>query len=322
MRAIELARRDGSSLPSGLRRSVPGQEGALRRDRRGHEPAARRLAPRWPHRRAPPSPRPSFRSGRARSTSSGLPSSGRAGASPASSLRARAISSRQPLLARRSRGVRAELRPERDRMGRPAPPPCLRARGRGACCRSPRRVPRRAPGARRGRPRPPSPGLRRGPRHLPEGGRGGAAIYQLREGIRPELSPSFADGSEFGCAAVSTTAVTRVPCPGAVSIFTFPPMADTRSVMLVNPVPTVAGLEPAPGVADCEGQCLRVGLSGDRDGGARAAVLDGVLQRFAAAEIESGFDRRGVSGRGPAGRVESGAARAWRPPTRPGKAPR
>src|ERR1700722_4226222 len=58
--------------------------------------------------------------------------------------------------------------------------------------------------------------------------------------------PPFADGSEFGCAAVSTTAVTRVPCPGAVSIVTFPPIADTRSVMLVNPVPRVAGSNPRP----------------------------------------------------------------------------
>ena len=52
--------------------------------------------------------------------------------------------------------------------------------------------------------------------------------------------------SEFGCAAGSTTAVTRVPRPGAVSIFIFPPMADTRSVIFVSPVPTVAGSNPRP----------------------------------------------------------------------------
>src|ERR1700722_4294646 len=55
------------------------------------------------------------------------------------------------------------------------------------------------------------------------------------------------------------------------------------------------GLEPAPGVADREVQCHRAGLIGDGDAGAGAAVLDGVLQRFATAEIESGFDRCGVA---------------------------
>ena len=40
--------------------------------------------------------------------------------------------------------------------------------------------------------------------------------------------------------------MTRVPCPGAVSILSFPPTADTRSVILVNPVPMVAGSNPRP----------------------------------------------------------------------------
>ena len=41
-------------------------------------------------------------------------------------------------------------------------------------------------------------------------------------------------------------AVTRVPCPGAVWIARCPPMADRRSVILVSPVPTVAGSNPRP----------------------------------------------------------------------------
>ena len=83
----------------------------------------------------------------------------------------RALPSRQSVLARRSRRVRAGLRAERDRLGRAAPASRLRARGRGPRPRSPRRLPRRARGARRGCPRPLPLGLHRGPRHLPEGGR-------------------------------------------------------------------------------------------------------------------------------------------------------
>ena len=57
------------------------------------------------------------------------------------------------------------------RLGRAAPASRVRARGRGPRPRSPRRLPPRARGARRGCPRPLSLGLHRGPRHLPEGGR-------------------------------------------------------------------------------------------------------------------------------------------------------
>ena len=80
----------------------------------------------------------------------------------------RAFPPRQPLLARRSRGVRAGLCQERDRMGRTASPARLRARRRGTRGRPPRRLPRRARGARREGPRPVSLGLHRGPRHMSE----------------------------------------------------------------------------------------------------------------------------------------------------------
>jgi hypothetical protein len=36
-------------------------------------------------------------------------------------------------------------------------------------------------------------------------------------------------------------------------------------------------------------------VPGDRDAGAGAAVLGGILQRFDAAEIQCGFDRSGVA---------------------------
>ena len=42
------------------------------------------------------------------------------------------------------------------------------------------------------------------------------------------------------------TAVMRVPRPGAVSKTRFPPMANRRSVILVSPMPMVAGSNPRP----------------------------------------------------------------------------
>ena len=70
--------------------------------------------------------------------------------------------------------------------------------------------------------------------------------------VTPPHDNCFRAGSGASSAPVgssepsATVAVTRVPCPGAVSILSFPPMADTRSVILVSPVPVVPGSNPRP----------------------------------------------------------------------------
>jgi len=59
-------------------------------------------------------------------------------------------------------------------------------------------------------------------------------------------------------AEVSTTAVIRVPRPGAVSIASLPPMAERRSVMFVNPIPMVAGSNPRPPISMEDGRAAMV----------------------------------------------------------------
>jgi len=54
-------------------------------------------------------------------------------------------------------------------------------------------------------------------------------------------------------------------------------------------------VESAAGVADREGKHPVRDMGGDRHRGVRAAVFGGILQRFAAAEIEGGLDRDGVA---------------------------
>ena len=155
----------------GLARSVPGQDRGLRRDRRGHEPAARRLVPRGAHR------------GRDRRRGSVRP------------VRARTLDEiRAPFEAGGGRVAGLELESaELFRLDNPyrhddpaafarayvqsvsawGGPLLLRAfarEGEAGRSRSSRRLPRRARGARRGGPRSLPLGLRRGPRHLPEGG--------------------------------------------------------------------------------------------------------------------------------------------------------
>ncbi len=56
-----------------------------------------------------------------------------------------------------------------------------------------------------------------------------------------------------------------------------PPIAETRSVMLVSPVPTVAGSNPGPVSLIVRLSCLCVGTGGDGDSGVGAAVLGGIL---------------------------------------------
>ena len=157
----------------GVPRSVPRENGAVRGDDRRHEPGARRLVPRRAHRRRD----------RRRGRRSRVDAHARRDPGPLRQERRarrglgarerRALPSRQSLLGRRSCRLRAALRPERDRMGRAAPPPRFRARGRGPRLRSPRRFPRSARGARRGCPRPLPLGLHRGAPRLPQGGRPG-----------------------------------------------------------------------------------------------------------------------------------------------------
>ena len=125
MRAIELAPGAGLSPRSRPPRPGPGKDGALRGDHRRHEPVARRLVPRGAHRRR----------NRLRGRRSGVDADTRRDPTLLRARRARparerrTLPSRQSLLARRSRAVRAGLCSELDRVGHAALPPRLARQG-------------------------------------------------------------------------------------------------------------------------------------------------------------------------------------------------
>ena len=72
-------------------------------------------------------------------------------------------------------------------------------------------------------------------------------------------------------------------------------MAETRSVMLVSPVPMVAGSNPRPVSLIVRVSIRSSALAVIVTVVPSAAVFGGILQRFAAAEIEGGLDRSGVA---------------------------